>query len=646
MKLSFSFGKGRRGGNKLDIKQFLLQHAEKIFMGLACLLMVILLALGYKSGSQFDSSRTPADLVRQVRAVESELKAPRWDEVYKPQRDRTDRRALTDRATEALVPVSVDAYPTPMPWEPLIFPPQTKRADPNLLPVDQLGAVAGHGALAVRPAETGPAGPLGAEGGGTFGSGNPTRHLPPQDEAELEQTNESIGGGAAQGVYFVCVRGLIPFQKQLDEYKNLFFNAAGYDPVRDYPKYFTFKVQRAEVQPGGGPPQWVDLDWPFNSKDRAVRESVWSGRPPELADERYILRSPAFSDTTFLLPPLLRQDMRKWAVIPGIPRARTLDQFGEDATSGEAEGNMSEPDPFGRPGGAFSEEGTGDEGGAADWRGGGAANRGDSEEGGATYGGDRDPPTEFKLFRFFDFHVEPGKSYQYRVQLWLEDPNYPKDDARRLSLRMLSTEAANRIRPLMTSADTKKFYRTTPWSEPTEVVTVTFGNDVLAGPVTAPGQMATRSRKVRFPKPYDEPRAKVLVLEWNNQLAADIPAETEVRRGSLANFTQETEYLRPTEPVLEKLTHQFKLNTVIVDIAGGQALPSAIRGENLTSSGEILLLDEQGNLKFHDELDDLQQYKRNTFLPPEAAGEEGSPEGNYDEGGDQFRDSTPADEKI
>ncbi len=29
-----------------------------------------------------------------------------------------------------------------------------------------------------------------------------------------------------------------------------------------------------------------------------------------------------------------------------------------------------------------------------------------------------------KLFRFVDFSVEPGKTYQYRIQLWLLNPNF------------------------------------------------------------------------------------------------------------------------------------------------------------------------------------------------------------------------------
>ena len=94
----------------------------------------------------------------------------------------------------------------------------------------------------------------------------------------------------------------------------------------------------------------------------------------------------------------------------------------------------------------------------------------------------------------------------------------------------------------------------------------------------------------------------------------------------MANFTRETEYLSPTETVLVKRTHKFDLNSVIVDIAGGEPLPSRLRSETLTSPGEILVVDSLGNLAFHNELEDIPAYKQYTYRPPEAGTEEATPE--------------------
>jgi hypothetical protein len=59
MKFSLNFKRGRGGGNKLDIKQYLFQHAEKILLGLAGLFLLVLLVLGSRSGSDFDAQRRP-----------------------------------------------------------------------------------------------------------------------------------------------------------------------------------------------------------------------------------------------------------------------------------------------------------------------------------------------------------------------------------------------------------------------------------------------------------------------------------------------------------------------------------------------------------------------------------------------------------
>jgi hypothetical protein len=189
-------------------------------------------------------------------------------------------------------------------------------------------------------------------------------------------------------------------------------------------------------------------------------------------------------------------------------------------------------------------------------------------------------------------------------------------------------------------------YRQTPWTDPTAPVTVSSGKELLAGPVAPTSTVPIRSRNVRFTKPYDEPTAKVVVLDWDNELAANIPVETEVRRGTLANFTKETEYLRPTERMLVQKNHSYNTNLLVVDIDGGQPLPSRIRGEDLTAPGEVLVLEASGKLTVKNELRDLEQYQQNTFRPPDADQGRGMPgEGDYEyeEGGELY---TPANEKI
>ena len=44
------------------------------------------------------------------------------------------------------------------------------------------------------------------------------------------------------------------------------------------------------------------------------------------------------------------------------------------------------------------------------------------------------PTSELKLVRFFDLEAAPGATYQYRVRLWLTDPNNEPDEATRSCL--------------------------------------------------------------------------------------------------------------------------------------------------------------------------------------------------------------------
>ena len=60
------------------------------------------------------------------------------------------------------------------------------------------------------------------------------------------------------------------------------------------------------------------------------------------------------------------------------------------------------------------------------------------------------------LFRFFDYHVAPGKHYVYRVQLALRNPNYKFKPVSQLK----SPDLAD------------KLYLTTTWSDPTSVISV------------------------------------------------------------------------------------------------------------------------------------------------------------------------------
>jgi len=127
---------------------------------------------------------------------------------------------------------------------------------------------------------------------------------------------------------------------------------------------------------------------------------------------------------------------------------------------------------------------------------------------------------DYKLFRFIDRTVEPGKRYRYRVRLWLLNPNY-KQNPRLLERPELGKEP----------------YLVTPWSEPCNVVEVPRDDRLLVLSV----------------KPSaGEPAGKVALLKWIHQEGELATKEEEkVLRGQVLNVPKQKwpeEDTRKTSP--------------------------------------------------------------------------------------------------
>ena len=65
----------------------------------------------------------------------------------------------------------------------------------------------------------------------------------------------------------------------------------------------------------------------------------------------------------------------------------------------------------------------------------------------------------------------------------------------------------------------------------------------------------------------------------------------------------------------EKLKANFASNQTVIDLRGGDHIPGGPRASELKVPGEILLLDSNGALVVHDELDDLPAYEQATTAP-------------------------------
>ena len=249
---------------------------------------------------------------------------------------------------------------------------------------------------------------------------------------------------------------------------------------------------------------------------------------------------------------------------------------------------------------------------------------------------------DYKLFRFIDRTVEPGKRYRYRVRLWLVNPNYKQNP------RFLERPELGKEPDVMT-----------PWSEPSNVVETPRDDRLLVLGMKWIG---------------GAPEGKVALLKWipdDGELATK--EEEKVVRGQVLNLPKQKwpeEDTRKTSPASKPSTKQppgmgpltedyellmgaasqkskktsskekpsatpsgilgpgfgpqskepleidYQTDCLVVDLRGGYRID--LRGQGRASHsdpaynapGEMLLLHPEGYLYVQSELEDAEQYDK------------------------------------
>lgn len=231
---------------------------------------------------------------------------------------------------------------------------------------------------------------------------------------------------------------------------------------------------------------------------------------------------------------------------------------------------------------------------------------------------------KYQLFRFFDFTVEPGKQYVYRVQLVLFNPNY------RLDPQYLE-------RPELAEQP----WLETQWSDPTDPVWVPMDARLVVGPVKP------------APTVLHEPTASVVILAFRAEDGLRTYQDFTVFRGQLANLEGtiirtglragmsspgaspygspglDDLYMPPDATMapgmpgagartgtIARTTAQkteqeekfvYKTEMLVVDMWGGERLHRT--DASLTAPGELLVMDPNGTLLVIDELTHQAEYK-------------------------------------
>lgn len=250
-----------------------------------------------------------------------------------------------------------------------------------------------------------------------------------------------------------------------------------------------------------------------------------------------------------------------------------------------------------------------------------------------------EPPPEYLLLRFYDTAVEPGKFYRYRVQLWLEDVNDPYRGAvvnvggnpaaaRTVSISWLDTAAAQRLKdkqakdaketPAGAMTPKHTYWRETEWSAPSPPVSLDREFNMYAGVV--------RSVKDVDRQRHGEPSGQVMAAQFDIVRAGDVACEYAIGRSAQVNFQDDAQMLNPvTLEVMPQKDYTFLTRHVVMDVRGGDPLPAWGKQAGVAADkspvipGEMLMLDERGQLVVKSEVDDFTDFDYYLYKPEAIA---------------------------
>lgn len=471
---------------------------------------------------------------------------------------------------------------------------------------------------------------------------------------------EIQGDERVERKHWAVVVAKVPIEDQIKLFHDALKDAKKYQPGFDCPEYGGYFVQRAEVVPDQEP-QWQTL---FIGRTATLVQETkdWAPSQPEVVDPRHL-----HSILTYPLPPLVGRDWKYDATHSEIPLEVDVVEEPDEVEEVEEEtpaADEQNPDFFKdddmRPGGRdrfsrgarggredYGRDGRGPGRGRGDYgrgyesrdygrgesygRGEGYGRRGDyGRGGGGRRGGGRmgtgavdaiciaDVP--HLLFRFYDFNVDEGRRYVYRVRLVLRDVNQG------MSYSALDQSVIDRMEARKADGKKPSEFRLTAWSEPSPVAQIPRSGGSVRTVSARPGSTTS------------EPEVTLLVQAFGVDESGkpiQTAKEKDLRRGSIANMTEEAEVLGGGGEYIDKMKDfKFYTDIAVLDIQGGDRL-----GGKLTEPARVLLMDSAGQLYIRDELEDFDDVDEHNaiFAKDETGGRGGRDDfrgrGDYGRGG-------------
>jgi hypothetical protein len=419
--------------NKDALLAFVLGHGEKV---IAALVGVSACAMIWGGVSALRSMRPtseqePKAIIADAATTSEHIEAVK----IAPDDELTSEKGLADTVAPWLSP-KISPLPPLAVFNKPLFGELARRSSPDIFPIEDLRAVAGVAVMARKPKPVGdrPVAdrPLNLDANNPPKPGKPPRGgprggpvPPPPPNMGPMPPQPDLNAVQAKIVPYVIVTGLIPVAKQQEEYDRRFDTASFRDPVLDIPSWSNYRLEKTEVLPGTAE-KWTPVDMKTVARRYA---SEWAGLQPEPLLLPFQLppelerRDPTQSPLPFSIPmpqladsswglnamhpwvtEYLQQDAvaRKAQAEADREKAEANTNVFGGATGMSPSGGFGPPGMPGMPGMPMSPDGVSMMPGAD---------------------GQMAKGPEYRLFRFIDLAVVPGRTYRYRVKTVCWNPN-------------------------------------------------------------------------------------------------------------------------------------------------------------------------------------------------------------------------------
>lgn len=394
---------------------------------------------------------------------------------------------------ENLKPVDLNAYATRAVVRPNVRDLGTKRGNPMIVPPNDLHVSAAIGAVKLKDPPA-----------------------PADPNAELIET---------RGIALTTITGIVQLDRQIDEFHEAFAAAIEKTGGDKEPAYIYHQVQRQELGPDGKPSPWLDINTSA-TKNKIAEWIADNNGQQELVAAEHIRQAICLS-----LPPIMGHKFGEDAAHPDLVTVKE-----DAAVEVEPEAANAEPAGPDRDMPAIEDP--------------------------KNKNGLKKKPQEKEekvlrklLFRFFDFTVEPGKTYRYRGRVWVTNPNLGVEERHLAELEIVfegKQVKANEFKYLISD-----------WGTASPPVTIPFFSQLAAGEFLPGG---ARDDAMNMPVTVREPSTGFELLDilelHRGQYANIKDAEPLVVRPSAARNTA----VREEDTAV--VTDQFVLDFLPKDSGG------------------------------------------------------------------------------